>query len=508
MTTTTTDPTQGVLTEQQLDKMIRYWEAANYLSVGQVYLRDNPMLREPLAVKHIKPRLLGHFGTVPGLNLIYTQLNRIINLHKQACIYIAGPGHGGPALVANAYLDGTYSEIYPTITQDEDGIRRLFRQFSTPGGIPSHVSPECPGSIHEGGELGYALVHAYGAAFDNPDLLVACVIGDSEAETGPLEGGWKGNKFLNPARDGAVLPILHLNGYKISGPCVYARIPNDELANLFKGHGYEPIFVQGDQPRDVFQQFAAALDHCYARISQIQTDTRRDGFTHRPTWPMIVLRTPKGWTGPKQVDGVPVEGTFRSHQVPLATVRENPEHLKMLEAWMLSYRPHEHFDPSGMLVPELADLTPKDELRISASPYANGGRLRKPLVMPDFTEYALDIPAPGTLTAEAPRRLGELLRDIFKHNHNQNNFRLFCPDETNSNRLGAVFQTTDCCSTAEILSQDDHVSPDGRVMEVLSNTAARAGWKATCSPAATGFSQPTRPSPPSSTPCSTSTPSG
>jgi xylulose-5-phosphate/fructose-6-phosphate phosphoketolase len=472
---TTSKPTDEILGERELDMMIRYWEAANYLSVGQVYLRDNPLLREPLAVRHIKPRLLGHFGTVPGLNLIYVQLNRLITRHKQACIYIAGPGHGGPALLANAYLEGTYSEVFPAITRDEDGIRRLFRQFSTPGGVPSHVSPECPGSIHEGGELGYALVHAYGAAFDNPDLLVACVVGDGEAETGPLEGGWKGNKFLNPARDGAVLPILHLNGYKISGPTVYARVPNDELASLFVGHGYEPIFVEGDDPPEVFQGFAAALDRCYSRIREIQTDARSGGFTGRPAWPMIVLRTPKGWTGPRQVDGVAVEGTFRSHQVPLASVRENPEHRKMLEAWMLGYRPHEHFDDAGRLIPELQELAPRDELRMSGSPYANGGLLRKPLIMPDFTEYALEVPAPGSITAEAPRRLGELLRDVFKHNRAQNNFRLFCPDETNSNRLGAVFEVTDRCSTAQIMDLDEHVSPDGRVMEVLSEHCCQ-GW--------------------------------
>ncbi|QDU64509.1 Xylulose-5-phosphate phosphoketolase [Planctomycetes bacterium Pan216] len=463
------------LAPDELDKMIRYWEAANYLSVGQIYLMDNALLREPLRREHIKPRLLGHFGTVPGLNMIYAQLNRLIKKHQQSVLYIAGPGHGGPALVANVFMEGTYSEVYPRISTDNDGIKQLFRQFSTPGGIPSHVSPECPGSIHEGGELGYALVHAFGAAFDHPDLLVACVIGDGEAETGPLEGGWKGNKFLNPVTDGAVLPILHLNGYKISGPCVYARIPDDELVNLMRGHGYEPMLVEGDDPEVVFAAFAAALEKSYAEIRRIQHEARTNGFSGRPTWPMIVLRTPKGWTGPKEVDGIQVEGTYRSHQVPLAGVRDNDDHRRMLEEWLRSYGSDRHFDDQGRLVPELAALAPEGDLRMGATPYANGGRLLTTLDLPSYSDYALDVPAPGSVTAEAPRKLGEYLRDVFKRNQKHRNFRLFCPDETNSNRLGSVFEATNRCSVADIHPDDDHVASDGRVMEVLSEHCCQ-GW--------------------------------
>lgn len=463
------------LTEEQLDKIQRYWEAANFLSVGQIYLKDNPLLREPLKVEHIKPRLLGHFGTSPGLNLIYVHLNHLIKEYDANILYVCGPGHGGPALISNVYMEGTYSEIYPHIPEDEKGLRQLFRQFSTPGGVPSHVSPQTPGSIHEGGELGYSLVHAYGAAFDNPDLIVACVVGDGEAETGPLEGGWKGNKFLNPARDGAVLPILHLNGYKISGPTVLARIKEEELIDLFKGHGYEPYLVEGDDPTVVHQAFAGTLDKCYHEIRSIQTQAREQGFKTRPRWPMIILRTPKGWTGPKIVDGLPVEGTFRAHQVPLANVRENPQHLKMLEEWMRSYHPDKHFSKNGRLIEELRALAPEGEKRMGATPFANGGRLLVDLELPDYAEFGIDVPAPGSITGEATRHLGAFLKEIFILNRDEKNFRLFCPDETNSNRLGAVFDTTNRCSTAKIIDIDDHISPDGRVMEVLSEHCCE-GW--------------------------------
>ncbi|MGA8163560.1 MAG: phosphoketolase family protein [Waddliaceae bacterium] len=464
---------KNVLSEEQLDKINRYWEAANYLSVGQIYLHDNPMLLEPLKAEHIKPRLLGHFGTSPGLNLIYVHLNRLIKEHDAEVLYMCGPGHGGPALIANVYLEGTYSEVYPDIQENIDGMRRLFRQFSTPGGIPSHVSPQTPGSIHEGGELGYSLVHAYGAVFDNPSLIVACVVGDGEAETGPLEGSWKGNKFLNPERDGAVLPLLHLNGYKISGPTVLARISDEELFQLFRGHGYEPLVVEGDEPLAVHQQFAATLEYCYHQIRSIQQEAREHGFHERPMWPMIILRTPKGWTGPKFVDGVPVEGTFRSHQVPLANVRSNAEHMKMLEEWMLSYHPQQHFDEQGSLIEELKELAPTGKGRMGASDYANGGKLLVSLDLPDFNDFALDVPEPGVVLGEATRHLGEYLREVYRKN--PRNFRLFCPDETNSNRLGACFDATDRCSTARILDIDDHVSPEGRVMEVLSEHCCQ-GW--------------------------------
>jgi len=468
----------GPLSAELLDKMQRYWSAANYLCVGQIYLLDNPLLREPLVKQNIKPRLLGHWGTSAGQNFIYVHLNRLIRETNADIIYISGPGHGGPTLNACAYLEGTYTDVHPEITQDIQGMRLLFRSFSTPGGIPSHCGPHTPNSMHEGGELGYSLVHAFGAAFDNPDLIVACVIGDGEAETCPLEGSWKGVKFLNPSRDGAVLPILHLNGYKISGPTVMGRSSDEELVSLFTGLGYTPYFVEGDDPEIVHQLFAGALDRCYARIREIQKDSRTKD---RPTttdstlqsWPMIILRTPKGWTCPKEVDGIPIEGTFRAHQVPLSTVCENPEHLKMLEAWMRKYRPDELFDKEGRLIVELAALAPDGNLRMGASPHVNGGRLLKALDLPDFANYALSIPGPGQVVAEAPRKLGEYLRDVIKLN--PANFRAFCPDETNSNRLNAVFDATNRCTMEQIVSIDDHLAPDGRVMEVLSEHLCE-GW--------------------------------
>jgi xylulose-5-phosphate/fructose-6-phosphate phosphoketolase len=468
----------GPLSAELLDKMQRYWSAANYLCVGQIYLLDNPLLREPLVKQNIKPRLLGHWGTSAGQNFIYVHLNRLIRETNADIIYISGPGHGGPTLNACAYLEGTYTDVHPEITQDIQGMRLLFRSFSTPGGIPSHCGPHTPNSMHEGGELGYSLVHAFGAAFDNPDLIVACVIGDGEAETCPLEGSWKGVKFLNPSRDGAVLPILHLNGYKISGPTVMGRSSDEELVSLFTGLGYTPYFVEGDDPEIVHQLFAGALDRSYARIREIQKDSRTKD---RPTttdstlqsWPMIILRTPKGWTCPKEVDGIPIEGTFRAHQVPLSTVCENPEHLKMLEAWMRKYRPDELFDKEGRLIVELAALAPDGNLRMGASPHVNGGRLLKALDLPDFANYALSIPGPGQVVAEAPRKLGEYLRDVIKLN--PANFRAFCPDETNSNRLNAVFDATNRCTMEQIVSIDDHLAPDGRVMEVLSEHLCE-GW--------------------------------
>jgi len=462
------------MTDAELDGLISYWEAANYLTVAQIYLQDNALVREPLRADHIKPRLLGHWGTSPGLNLVYAQLNRLICRTDVDALFVAGPGHGGPAVVANVYLEGTYSEIYPEVSTDDAGLHRLVRQFSTPGGIPSHVSVPTPGSIHEGGELGYALVHAFGAAFDNPDLLVACVIGDGEAETAPLEGSWKGTRFLNPARDGAVLPILHLNEYKIAGPTVLGRAPEAEVRQLLEGHGYDPQFVTGDDPRRVHRDFADALDRSYAAIRAIQTDARSGGSRQRQRWPAIVLRSPKGWTGPGVVDGVQVEGTFRSHQVPLVGVRENSEHLAMLEAWLRSYRPLERFDDTGRLAPELAALAPKGDKRRGASPHANGGRLLVPLVLPDSDAYAVDVTAPGASRAESTRKLGELLRDTFTRNVGAANFRLFCPDETNSNRLGAVFEVENRC-LVDARADDEAVSPDGRVMEVLSEHNCE-GW--------------------------------
>jgi len=463
------------LSGSELALMDAYWRAANYLAVGQIYLLDNPLLREPLRIEHIKPRLLGHWGTTPGLNLIYVHLNRLINKHRLNVVYVAGPGHGGPALVANTYLEGTYSEFYPHIPANAEGMKRLFMQFSFPGGIPSHVAPETPGSIHEGGELGYALAHAYGAVFDNPDLLACCVIGDGEAETGALAASWHSNKFLNPARDGAVLPILHLNGYKIAGPTVLARLPEEELAHLLWGYGYRPYFVEGDEPARVHQLLAGTLDKIVSEIQMIQMQARAHGFRTRPVWPMIVLRTPKGWTGPKTVDGQKVEGTFRAHQVPLSELAAKPHHVQMLEAWMKSYHPEELFDAGGKLVPELAALAPKGNLRMGANPHANGGLLLQELRLPDFTSYAVDVPAPGAVEAEATRVMGYLLRDTLGLNADARNFRIFGPDETASNRLGAVFEVSDRTSTAEVLADDDHVSPDGRVMEVLSEHMCQ-GW--------------------------------
>jgi xylulose-5-phosphate/fructose-6-phosphate phosphoketolase len=469
------EPVEGPLSDDLLGRMQRYWQAANYLTVGQIYLKDNPLLREPLDPSHIKPRLLGHWGTSPGLSLIYVHLNRLIREHDQDAIYLAGPGHGGPAVLANVYLEGTYSEVYPDVSQDAAGMRRLFRQFSTPGGVPSHVSVPTPGSIHEGGELGYVLTHAFGAAFDNPDLLVAAVVGDGEAETGPLEGSWKSISFLNPVRDGAVLPILHLNGYKIANPTVLGRASDDEVRKLLEGHGYAVRFVEGDNPPYVHQAFAATLDTCYEEIRAIQHEARENGISGRPLWPAIVLRTPKGWTGPGEVNGLPVEGTFRSHQVPLADVRTDPEQLVMLEEWMRSYHPKELFDAEGRLVEELAALAPEGERRMGSNPHTNGGRVLMDLDLPDFRDYAIEVPTPATVRRESTRRLGEMLRDTFVRNARQQNFRLFCPDETNSNRLGAVFEVEDRCLVGKTLSIDDHVAPSGRVLEVLSEHLCE-GW--------------------------------
>jgi xylulose-5-phosphate/fructose-6-phosphate phosphoketolase len=464
--------TTKTLGPKLLRKMDAYWRAANYLSVGQIYLYDNPLLKKPLKREHIKPRLLGHWGTTPGLNFTYVHLNRVIKERDLNVIYVTGPGHGGPGIVANAYLEGTYSEVYPDISQDEDGMKRLFKQFSFPGGIPSHVAPETPGSIHEGGELGYSLSHAFGAAFDNPDLLVACVVGDGEAETGPLATSWHSNKFLNPVRDGAVLPILHLNGYKIAGPTVLDRIPQDELDALFRGYGYTPYFVEGDDPMAMHQLMAATLDTVVGEIQRIQRDARKNGFKERPCWPMIILRSPKGWTGPKVVDGQPIEGTFRSHQVPMGDM-SHPGHMKILEKWMKSYRPQELFDKTGRLIPELADLAPSGERRMSANPHANGGLLLRDLRLPDFRDYAVTVPKPGAVDAEATRVQGQFIRDVIKLN--PANFRVFCPDETSSNRWGAVFEVTNRCSTAKTIPIDDHVAADGRVMEMLSEHQCE-GW--------------------------------
>jgi xylulose-5-phosphate/fructose-6-phosphate phosphoketolase len=464
-----------MLDQQRLDLMHRYWCAANYLTVGQIYLKENPLLKEPLRPDHIKPRLLGHWGTSPGLSFIYLHMNRLIQDHQVNAIYLAGPGHGGPALLANAYLEGTYSEIYPRIPQDEEGMRRLFYQFSTPGGVPSHVSVPTPGSIHEGGELGYVLAHAYGAAFDNPDLLVVAVVGDGEAETGPLEGSWKSLKFLNPVHDGAVLPILHLNGYKISGPTVLGRTSDEDIHALLTGQGYDVRFVEGDDPLTMHRLFAETLESCYARIRSYQQEARTHGFTERPRWPVIVLRTPKGWTGPHEVDGVQIEGTFRSHQVPVADVQNNPKHLQILEDWLKSYHPETLFDHKGRLLPELAELAPSGAYRMSANPHANGGALLADLDLPAFADYALEVPKPASEHHESTRQLGLYLRDVFARNAEQQNFRLFCPDETNSNRLGAVFEVENRCLVAPVLPGDDHVAMDGRVMEVLSEQLCE-GW--------------------------------
>jgi len=471
--TTVMQSGQSPLTESERDALNTWWRAANYLSVGQIYLLANPLLKEPLRAEHIKPRLLGHWGTTPGLNFIYVHMNRAIKSRGLSAIYVTGPGHGGPGLVASAYLDGTYSEVYPHIGHDAEGLRRLFRQFSFPGGIPSHVAPETPGSIHEGGELGYSLLHAYGAVFDNPDLLALCVIGDGEAETGPLAGSWHSNKFLNPARDGAVLPVLHLNGYKIANPTVLARIPGEELRTLLEGYGYAPRFVEGSEPETMHQLMAATLDEVLDEIAEIQRRARGEHDLTRPRWPMIVLRTPKGWTGPKEVDGLPVEGTWRAHQVPLAEVRTNPQHLVQLEEWMRSYRPEELFDESGAVRPEIAALAPEGDLRMSANPHTNGGLLTRELELPDFRDYAVDVPAPAKTYSEATRVLGTWLRDVIRANPDR--FRLMGPDETASNRLQAVFEVTNRMWEAEQLPTDDHLSPDGRVMEVLSEHLCE-GW--------------------------------
>jgi xylulose-5-phosphate/fructose-6-phosphate phosphoketolase len=456
-----------------LDRMDAWWRAANYLSVGQIYLLANPLLRNPLRDEDVKPRLLGHWGTTPGLTFIWTHVNRLIVERDLDAIYITGPGHGGPAVVATAYLEGTYSELYPDISRDADGMQKLFRQFSFPGGIPSHAAPETPGSIHEGGELGYSLAHAYGAAFDNPDLLVACVVGDGEAETGPLAGSWHSNKFLNPIRDGAVLPILHLNGYKIANPAVLARLPNEELISLFEGYGHRPVIVEGDDPAKMHVAMAAALDEIADEIAAIQERARTTGEARWQRWPMLILRSPKGWTGPEEVDGQLVEGTFRAHQVPLAGIGANPEHLRELESWLRSYRPHELFDEAGRLRADLFDLAPKGERRMSANPHANGGELLRDLRLPDFAEYAVDVPSPGATTAEATRVLGTFLRDVVKRN--PDNFRIVGPDETASNRLTAVLEATNRTWLEPILPTDDHLGPDGRVMEVLSEHLCE-GW--------------------------------
>ena len=463
------------LNEDEVRRIHAYWRAANYLSVGQIYLSSNPLLREPLKLEHVKRRLLGHWGTTPGLNFIYVHLNRLIRNDDLNMIYVCGPGHGGPGMVANTYLEGTYSEIYPNVSRDVAGMEQLFTQFSFPGGIPSHASPETPGSINEGGELGYSLMHAYGAVFDNPDLIAACVIGDGEAETGPLAASWHSNKFLNPVHDGAVLPVLHLNGYKIANPTVLARLSNEELASLLTGYGHKPYFVAGDDPETMHQLMAATLDTALADIQSIQRDARDKGFTQRPRWPVVVLRSPKGWTGPKEVDGLPTENSFRSHQVPLAELTSKPGHLKMLEDWMLSYRPDELFDESGRLRPELAELAPTGERRMGANPHANGGLLLRDLKMPDFRDYAVDCPKPGTVEAEATREMGRFLRDVMKLNIESRNFRVMGPDETSSNRLSALFEVTERVSTGPILDTDDHLSPDGRVMEVLSEHLCQ-GW--------------------------------
>jgi xylulose-5-phosphate/fructose-6-phosphate phosphoketolase len=466
----------GAAVDRELGLLDSYWRAANYLSVGQIYLLDNPLLREPLQPEHVKPRLLGHFGTTPGLNFVYAHLNRAIKARDLSTIYVTGPGHGGPGLVANAYLEGTYCELYPHVTEDEDGLRTLFRQFSFPGGIPSHVAPETPGSIHEGGELGYALSHAFGAAFDNPDLLVACVVGDGEAETGPLATSWHSNKFLDPVGDGAVLPILHLNGYKIANPTVLARIPESELVSLFEGYGWEPAIVTGEldePPAEVHRRFAAVLDETLDKIKEIQETARNDGDSTRPRWPMLILRSPKGWTGPRDVDGVRVEGSWRAHQVPVLGAREDASHRQILEDWLRSYRPEELFDDTGRLVPELRALPPEGERRMSANPHTNGGVLLQELSLPDFRDYAVDVDKPATSSSEATRVLGGFLRDVIARN--PRSFRLFGPDETASNRLDAVFEATGRTWDAELEPTDDHLARDGRVMEVLSEHQCQ-GW--------------------------------
>jgi xylulose-5-phosphate/fructose-6-phosphate phosphoketolase len=455
--------------------MDAWWRAANYLSVGQIYLMDNPLLRDPLRIEHIKPRLLGHWGTTPGLNFIYVHLNRAILERDLDVIYVTGPGHGGPALVANTWLEGSYTELYPEVSRDEEGMARLFKQFSFPGGVPSHCAPETPGSIHEGGELGYVLAHAYGAVYDNPGLIAACVVGDGEAETGPLAASWHSNKFLNPVHDGAVLPILHLNGWKIANPTLLARMPKEELTQLFRGYGYAPRFVEGDEPEAMHVEFAAVLDSVLDEIAAIQSDARSSGFRERPVWPVIILRTPKGWTGPEKVDGLDVEGTWRSHQVPLSHLRESPEHVLALEAWLKCYRPEELFDADGRPVEKILNLAPKGMRRMGANPHANGGLLLKDLRMPDFRKYAVNVPQPAAVTGESTRILGTFLRDIMKRNLGARNFRVFGPDETASNRLGALYEVTGKTWIAPIEPGDEHLSPDGRVMEVLSEHLCQ-GW--------------------------------
>ncbi|NJM70759.1 MAG: phosphoketolase family protein [Scytonema sp. RU_4_4] len=468
-------PQTKPLTGEELRKMNAYWRAANYLSVGQIYLLDNPLLKEPLKLEHIKPRLLGHWGTTPGLNFIYVHLNRIIKKYDQNMIYIAGPGHGGPGIVANAYLEGTYSEYYPNISQDAEGMKKLFVQFSFPGGVGSHCTPELPGSIHEGGELGYSLVHAYGAAFDNPDLIVACVVGDGEAETGPLATSWHSNKFLNPVYDGAVLPILHLNGYKIANPTVLARLSHQELESLFVGYGYKPYFVEGSDPETMHQLMAATLDTIIHEIKEIQEDARNNGFTKRPQWPMMILRSPKGWTGPKEVDGEKVEDFWRSHQVPFGELASKPEHIKLLEEWMKSYKSEELFDENGKFIPELAELAPKGKRRMGDNPHVNGGLLLRDLKMPDFRNYGVEVSEPGRVISEATKVMAKFLRDVMKFNLESRNFRIFGPDETKSNRLDAVFEVTDRTWEAERFPYDANLSPEGRVMEILSETTCQ-GW--------------------------------
>ena len=466
---------EKAVSEEELERIDRYWRAANYLSVGQIYLLDNPLLRQPVSIEHVKPRLLGHWGTTPGLNFIYVHLNRVIKAYDLNMIYVCGPGHGGPGLVANTYLEGTYSEVYPDVSEDAEGMKKLFKQFSFPGGIPSHVAPETPGSIHEGGELGYAISHAFGAAFDNPDLIVACVIGDGEAETGPLAASWHSNKFLNPVSDGAVLPILHLNGYKIASPTILARIPRDELESLLVGYGYKPHFVEGSDPQTMHRLMAATIGQVITEIKAIQRDARGNGGARRPQWPMVVLCTPKGWTGPKEVDGKKTEDSWRSHQVPMAEMASDPEHIAILEEWMRGYRPEELFDEAGGLLPELRELAPTGERRMGASPHANGGILLRDLRLPDFRDYAVEVPSPATVVAEATRALGEFLRDSMKMNLGSRNFRVFAPDELASNRLGALLDVTGRCWMADSTAEDDHLSSDGRVMEILSEHTCQ-GW--------------------------------
>ena len=468
-------PKKQILAPEELHLMNAYWRAANYLSVGQIYLYDNALLKKPLTLEHIKPRLLGHWGTTPGLNFIYVHLNRIIKKYDVDMIYVTGPGHGGPGLVANTYLEGTYSELYPNITSDEAGMKKLFKQFSFPGGIPSHVAPETPGSINEGGELGYSLVHAFGAVFDNPDLIAACVIGDGEAETGAMATSWHSNKFLNPVHDGAVLPILHLNGYKIANPTVLARIPEEELEHLFTGYGYKPYFVEGEIPEEMHESLATTLDIVIEEIHRIQHEARTGGFTVRPAWPMIIFRSPKGWTGPKKVDGLQVEGTWRAHQVPLSELSTKPGHIKILEDWMKSYKPEELFDSNGKLKKEIGSLAPKLSRRMGANPHANGGLLLHDLKMPDFKKYMVDVTIPGTTTAEATLITSGFLRDIMKANWDSRNFRIFGPDETASNRLTHLFEITGRTSTAQIVAGDNDISANGRVMEVLSEHLCE-GW--------------------------------